>query len=88
MVRFFPVIHAILGNNMYTGYRATMRPVTAGHMLRVEGVGAKKLEMYGEAFMDLIRDFCQRMCRVLIRLVLAAGSGVGSEIKSVTVNTS
>ena len=36
-------------------FMAKFRPVTAQHMLRISGVGPKKLATYGEAFLELIR---------------------------------
>ena len=35
---------------------AALRPVTLGGLGQVSGVGARKLEEYGEAFLEVLRD--------------------------------
>nr|WP_258955576.1 HRDC domain-containing protein [Aeromonas bivalvium] len=35
-------------------------PMTEAELLEVNGVGQRKLERFGEAFMDLIIDYCRR----------------------------
>ena len=37
-----------------------LMPMTEEEMLAVNGVGHRKLERFGEAFMDLIIDYCRR----------------------------
>jgi ATP-dependent DNA helicase RecQ len=39
---------------------AQLMPMTEMEMLAVNGVGQRKLERFGEAFMDLIIDYCRR----------------------------
>lgn len=39
---------------------AQLMPMTEEEMLAVNGVGHRKLERFGEAFMDLIIDYCRR----------------------------
>jgi len=39
---------------------AARRPMTDGEMLAVPGVGAKKLETYGDDFLEVIRDQARR----------------------------
>ena len=39
---------------------AQLMPMTEDEMLAINGVGHRKLERFGEAFMDLIIDYCRR----------------------------
>ncbi|BBS85283.1 HRDC domain-containing protein [Aeromonas media] len=39
---------------------AQLMPMTEDEMLTVIGVGHRKLERFGEVFMDLIIDYCRR----------------------------
>jgi ATP-dependent DNA helicase RecQ len=39
---------------------AQLMPMTEMELLAVNGVGQRKLERFGEAFMDLIIDYCRR----------------------------
>jgi ATP-dependent DNA helicase RecQ len=38
-------------------HMARFRPTTAQHLLGISGVGPKKLETYGEVFLELLRSF-------------------------------
>jgi ATP-dependent DNA helicase RecQ len=38
-------------------HMARSRPTTAQHLLNISGVGPKKLETYGELFLELLRGF-------------------------------
>ena len=38
-------------------HMARFRPTTAQHLLGISGVGPKKLETYGELFLELLRGF-------------------------------
>ena len=37
-------------------HMARFRPATAQHLLGISGVGPKKLETYGEVFLELLRS--------------------------------
>ncbi|MFM9800321.1 ATP-dependent DNA helicase RecQ [Aeromonas dhakensis] len=39
---------------------AQLMPMTEDEMLAINGVGHRKLERFGEAFMDLVIDYCRR----------------------------
>ena len=39
---------------------AQLMPMTEDEMLAINGVGHRKLERFGEAFMDLIIEYCRR----------------------------
>ncbi|MGL5040238.1 MAG: HRDC domain-containing protein, partial [Aeromonas sp.] len=39
---------------------AQLMPMTEDELLAINGVGQRKLERFGEAFMDLIIRYCQR----------------------------
>ena len=38
-------------------YLAKLKPQTKEEMLKIEGVGEKRFEKYGELFLESIRDF-------------------------------
>ncbi|TNI59423.1 hypothetical protein CF121_14420 [Aeromonas media] len=55
-----------LGSTLVEMGSAAM-PMTEDEMLAINGVGHRKLERFGEAFMDLIIEYCRRQGRLAQR---------------------